>query len=283
MKNKNGFIYIMSNPSFTDNRIKIGRSKSDPSSFRKDELYSTGVPEPFRVEYFAFVEDYKSVELQIHKRLIDKRPNKNREFFTSSIAEAINTIRETAEIKFEEDFSENSPFGGEVKEFFWTNGQLQRRYRTNGKGDLHGVEEDFDHFGNKRNLKTYKNGKKHGLYEKYIAGLGDQTRKLEKNRLSCRGYNKDDVPDGPWEYFHENGQLKMRGNWKQFPPTNKLNQIRNRLEEEKEGLWEEFYEDGKLKIKTNFKQGKHHGLHEEFDEEGNLSVTKMYKNGEEIF
>ena len=45
----NGFIYIMSNPTF-GNRIKIGKSKGDPSSFRKDDLYSTGVPEPFKVE-----------------------------------------------------------------------------------------------------------------------------------------------------------------------------------------------------------------------------------------
>ena len=40
-----GFLYVMINPSFPD-KIKIGKSKSDPSSFRKDELYTTGVPDP---------------------------------------------------------------------------------------------------------------------------------------------------------------------------------------------------------------------------------------------
>ena len=40
----NGFIYIMSNPSFADGKIKIGKSQKDPS-FRREELNSTGVPE----------------------------------------------------------------------------------------------------------------------------------------------------------------------------------------------------------------------------------------------
>ena len=100
----NGFIYVMSNPIFSDNRIKIGKSKSDPSSLRKDELYSTGVPEPFKVEYYAFVEDYDKVEIKIHRILDHKRPNKNREFFTSSIPEAILTIKQNSKVKYEEIF-----------------------------------------------------------------------------------------------------------------------------------------------------------------------------------
>ncbi len=31
--------------------MKIGKSKSNPNEFQKDELYSIGVPEPFIVEY----------------------------------------------------------------------------------------------------------------------------------------------------------------------------------------------------------------------------------------
>lgn len=40
----------MSNSSLKDERIKIGKSKSDPNEFRKEELYSTGLPEPLVVE-----------------------------------------------------------------------------------------------------------------------------------------------------------------------------------------------------------------------------------------
>lgn len=99
-----GFIYIMSNPSFSDGRIKIGKSKSDPSAFRKEELYSTGVPEPFEIEYFAFVEDHDRTEVLIHKKLDDYRPNKKREFFTCSIPSAILCIQQNSSIKFEEVF-----------------------------------------------------------------------------------------------------------------------------------------------------------------------------------
>jgi hypothetical protein len=93
----------MSNPSFPD-KIKIGKSKSDPSSFRKDELYTTGVPEPFKVEYFAFVDECDVSELAVHRKLKHHRPNKNREFFTCSIPEAILAIQQNSRVKYEEIF-----------------------------------------------------------------------------------------------------------------------------------------------------------------------------------
>ena len=100
----NGFIYILSNTSLGDGRIKIGQSKSDPSSFRKDELYTTGVAEPFKVEYYAFVENYQDVERNVHRVLDRFRPNKDREFFNVSIGQAILAIRENSTIKYEEVF-----------------------------------------------------------------------------------------------------------------------------------------------------------------------------------
>jgi hypothetical protein len=99
----NGFIYIMSNKSFADKRIKVGISKSDPTQ-RKDNLYSTGVPEPFLVEYYALVEEYEEIEKIVHKKLSGLRPNKQREFFICSIEKAIVTIRDCAEINYERIF-----------------------------------------------------------------------------------------------------------------------------------------------------------------------------------
>ena len=101
----NGFIYILSNPSFMDGMIKIGKSQKDPV-FRKEELNSSGVPEPFEVEYFAFVEDYDDVELNVHSKLDNRRPNKNREFFSCSIPEAILVIRQSSRVKYEEVFNQ---------------------------------------------------------------------------------------------------------------------------------------------------------------------------------
>jgi hypothetical protein len=91
-----GFVYIMSNPSFADGRIKIGKSDRDPEEFRKAELNSTGVPEPFKVEYSAYVQNHHKLEHTIHKYFVAQRPNKSREFFTCSIMDAISAIQKNA-------------------------------------------------------------------------------------------------------------------------------------------------------------------------------------------
>ena len=102
-----GFIYIMSNPAFPD-LIKIGKSAKDPTKHRKSELYETGVPQPFKVEYYAFVEDEDYLEQRVHSYFNTQRPNKNREFFSVGCAEAIDTIRKLSDpyskIKYEEVF-----------------------------------------------------------------------------------------------------------------------------------------------------------------------------------
>ena len=81
----------MSNSSWKEKRIKIGESKSNPNEFSKDELYSIGVPEPFVVEYSAFVDDHDVAERIIQK--IDSfSPNKQREFFTCTVSSQLLTI-----------------------------------------------------------------------------------------------------------------------------------------------------------------------------------------------
>lgn len=102
-----GFIYIMSNPAFPD-LLKIGKSKKDPTTDRVSELNQTGVPEPFKVEYYAFVEDEDYLEQAVHRYFDAQRPNKSREFFTVDCGEAIVIIRQLSEpnskIKLEEVF-----------------------------------------------------------------------------------------------------------------------------------------------------------------------------------
>lgn len=102
-----GFIYIMSNPAFP-NLLKIGKSKKDPTTDRVNELNQTGVPEPFKVEYYAFVEDEDYLEKAVYRKFASKRPNKNREFFRVDCVEAIDAIRQLSEpkakIKLEETY-----------------------------------------------------------------------------------------------------------------------------------------------------------------------------------
>lgn len=95
----------MSNPAFP-NLLKIGKSKKDPTTDRVNELNQTGVPEPFTVEYYAFVEDEDYLERVVHQKFASQRPNKNREFFSVDCVEAIHAIRQLSEpkskIKYEE-------------------------------------------------------------------------------------------------------------------------------------------------------------------------------------
>lgn len=78
---------------------------------------------------------------------------------------------------------------------------------------------------------------------------------------------KEDIKDGPYETFYENGQLVEKGNFKNGKP---------------EGLFEEYYDNGQLKTKGNYKNGEKDGLWETFDEEGKLGWSDTYKDGKFI-
>lgn len=84
-KNDNdaGYVYILTNPSFREDWVKIGKS-SRPVDVRSKELDNTAVPLPF--EIFATMKTIKfnEVEKLVHKtidRLTDLRIRQNREFF----------------------------------------------------------------------------------------------------------------------------------------------------------------------------------------------------------
>ena len=102
-----GFVYLLLNPSMPG-LIKIGHTKDDPIKYRVKEISrATGVPEPFKVAFYAFVDDEELVEKKVFEELKDLR-KKNREFFELSISEGIETIKSVAtdfsELKYEETF-----------------------------------------------------------------------------------------------------------------------------------------------------------------------------------
>ena len=93
----------MSNPSMPG-LLKIGKSDRDPTDFRAGELYSTGVPEPFKVEYFAYVDNHHDLERSIHRTFAEYRPNRSREFFRLNAANVIAEIRKQTSILHEKNF-----------------------------------------------------------------------------------------------------------------------------------------------------------------------------------
>jgi hypothetical protein len=86
-----GFLYVAQNSSMPG-LLKIGRTEKVPSA-RLDELFTTGVPEPFEIAYYALVQDSKKTEKEVHVLLDRYRYKANREFFAIGVAAAVRAIQ----------------------------------------------------------------------------------------------------------------------------------------------------------------------------------------------
>lgn len=101
MANKEpGYVYILTNPSFREDWIKIGMS-SRPVPERLRELDNTSIPLPF--EIYATLKTVKFVVAEKHvHRMIDKltslRIRKNREFFNIHPTIALDIFKDVAEM-----------------------------------------------------------------------------------------------------------------------------------------------------------------------------------------
>lgn len=86
-----GFLYIAENSSMAG-LLKIGHTEKVPT-VRLAELFTTGVPEPFEIAYYALVQDSKKSEMAVHDLLRRYRYKANREFFAIGVGAAIRVIR----------------------------------------------------------------------------------------------------------------------------------------------------------------------------------------------
>ena len=78
---------MLTNPAMPQ-MVKIGKTRRDDVAQRLRELYSTGVPVPFRCEVARSVDDYQKVEAALHTAFEPYRVNPNREFFEIEIGQA---------------------------------------------------------------------------------------------------------------------------------------------------------------------------------------------------
>ena len=101
MANKEpGYVYILTNPSFREDWIKIGKS-SRPVNVRSKELDKTAVPLPFDIYATMKTVKYNEAEGLVHglmDQLTDKRIRKNREFFNLHPEEALKLFRRVASV-----------------------------------------------------------------------------------------------------------------------------------------------------------------------------------------
>ena len=73
--------------------------------------------------------------------------------------------------------------------------------------------------------------------------------------------------EGIWEWFYENGNIRMRTPYK---------------EDKIDGIEEEFYSNGNIKWRIPYKGGKVDGIAEWFDKQGNITETRHRKDGKLI-
>lgn len=85
-----GYVYVLSNSSMPG-LLKIGRSIHGGQS-RARNMYQTGVPAPFVLEFEMLVDCPEIIEALAHEALQDHRVNESREFFSVDVRTAKHTV-----------------------------------------------------------------------------------------------------------------------------------------------------------------------------------------------
>ncbi|MBO7263957.1 MAG: GIY-YIG nuclease family protein [Alistipes sp.] len=91
-----GYVYILTNPSFKEDWVKIGKTAREVN-VRSKELDNTAVPLPFEIYATLKTRKYEEVEFLIHRiidRLTDLRIRQGREFFNVSPAKALDILKD---------------------------------------------------------------------------------------------------------------------------------------------------------------------------------------------
>ena len=97
-KKEPGYVYILTNPSFREDWVKIGKS-SRPVDVRSKELDNTSVPLPFEIFATMKTAKYNEAEKLVHRyieRFTNLRIRNNREFFNVKPEEALNIFNDVA-------------------------------------------------------------------------------------------------------------------------------------------------------------------------------------------
>ena len=84
-----------------------------------------------------------------------------------------------------------------------------------------------------------------------------------------QGTMKDGKKEGLWHFYHENGQLKRKGEFKNGWM---------------QGPWVRYWDNGQLSLKGGYKNGKKEGVFEAFDRKGKIyeRMSGTFKNGVKI-
>lgn len=85
-------VYVLTNPAMPG-ICKIGKTRQEDVGTRLSQLYTTGVPVPFSLEYACQVDDCDAVEDALHTAFGPSRVNPKREFFRIEPEQAIAILK----------------------------------------------------------------------------------------------------------------------------------------------------------------------------------------------
>lgn len=139
-----GYVYILTNPSFREDWVKIGKS-SRPVDVRSKELDNTAVPLPFEIYATFRTVKYNEVEKLVHKyidRFTHLRIRQNREFFNVSPKVALDIFRDIAQAIDDAvitEYNENKPeecHNKPIQDIAKRKGKREK-FTINGKGEFY--------------------------------------------------------------------------------------------------------------------------------------------------
>jgi len=85
-------VYVLTNTAMPG-LVKIGETSHDAPDTRVSQLYTTGVPVPFDIEFACEVDNYEQVEKALHVAFGPQRVNPKREFFEIEPTQAIEILK----------------------------------------------------------------------------------------------------------------------------------------------------------------------------------------------
>lgn len=85
------YVYILRNPAF-QKYLKIGMTTRHPNERVKELNSGTGIPEPFKIVFFARCHQSHRVEARLHSELNEFRVKPSREFFEIELDKALNML-----------------------------------------------------------------------------------------------------------------------------------------------------------------------------------------------
>ena len=141
--NKVEYVYCMSNKSFCDDLVKIGWTTNKPT-LRAQQLYTTGVPTPFKIEFIIKTPDGRSLESRLHSYFSPQRENNAREFFNINVQELRKILTDEFKLTLTDPEPEPEP------EYVYQNYCYTQPY----KGFERCSKKTFEHFNELKGTNT---------------------------------------------------------------------------------------------------------------------------------